>query len=157
MMMTRAIILCGSRDTPQYIMTASIQVFFCYTYSSHICAACVPSAAFVCVRAVDFCGISLGSYWDSCNRHKVIINNNNRRLVTLAEHTSDHGRHKVAGSNATNNNQRPLTPNYYYLSIIIIYYSLRRACLRPATNTQDSKPRPPTTNARRNWKIISKI
>ena len=27
-------------------------------------------------------------------------------------------------------------------------HSLRRACLQPVTNTQNSKPRPPTTNAR---------
>ena len=31
--------------------------------------------------------------------------------------------------------------------IIIKGHSLRRACLQPATNTQNSKPRPPTTNA----------
>ena len=30
--------------------------------------------------------------------------------------------------------------------IIIKGHSLRRACLQPATNTQNSKPRPPTTN-----------
>ena len=32
--------------------------------------------------------------------------------------------------------------------IIIKGHSLRRACLQPATNTQSSKPRPPTTNAK---------
>ena len=32
------------------------------------------------------------------------------------------------------------------LIIIIKGHSLRRACLQPATNTQNSKPRPPTTN-----------
>ena len=41
------------------------------------------------------------------------------------------------------------------LAIIIIIegHSLRRACLQPATNTQNSKPRPPTSNARSklNW------
>ena len=31
-------------------------------------------------------------------------------------------------------------------------HSLRRACLQPATNTQNSKPRPPTSNARRKKK-----
>ena len=38
---------------------------------------------------------------------------------------------------------------YTYIIIIIIIkgHSLRRACLQPATNTQNSKPRPPTTNA----------
>ena len=34
--------------------------------------------------------------------------------------------------------------------IIIKGHSLRRACLQPATNTQNSKPRPPTTNAKEN-------
>ena len=34
--------------------------------------------------------------------------------------------------------------------IIIKGHSLRRACLQPATNTQNSKPRPPTTNAEEN-------
>ena len=34
------------------------------------------------------------------------------------------------------------------IMMIIKGHSLRRACLLPATNTQDSKPRPPTTNAR---------
>ena len=34
--------------------------------------------------------------------------------------------------------------------IIIKGHSLRRACLQPATNTQNSKPRPPTTNAKDN-------
>ena len=36
------------------------------------------------------------------------------------------------------------------LIIIIKGHSLRRACLQPATNTQNSKPRPPTTNAKEN-------
>ena len=39
--------------------------------------------------------------------------------------------------------------NIPFLIIIIIKgHSLRRACLQPATSTQNSKPRPPTTNAR---------
>ena len=35
-----------------------------------------------------------------------------------------------------------------YIIIIIKGHSLRRACLQPATNTQNSKPRPPTTNTK---------
>ena len=35
----------------------------------------------------------------------------------------------------------------HLIIIIIKGHSLRRACLQPATNTQNSKPRPPTTNA----------
>ena len=45
---------------------------------------------------------------------------------------------------------------YYYGTVIIIIikgYSLRRACLQPAPNTQNSKSRPPTTNARRKLEI----
>ena len=34
----------------------------------------------------------------------------------------------------------------HIIIIIIKGHSLRRACLQPATNTQNSKPRPPTTN-----------
>ena len=41
--------------------------------------------------------------------------------------------------------------------IIIKGHSLRRACLQPATNTQNSKPRPPTTNARSKGKLENKI
>ena len=44
----------------------------------------------------------------------------------------------------------------YLLQVIIIIikgHSLRRACLQPATNTQNSKPRPPTTNARSKGKL----
>ena len=41
--------------------------------------------------------------------------------------------------------------------IIIKGLSLRRACIQPATNTQNSKPRPPTTNARSKGKIKNKI
>ena len=38
---------------------------------------------------------------------------------------------------------------FFKIIIIIIKgHSLRRACLQPATNTQNLKPRPPTTNAR---------
>ena len=37
--------------------------------------------------------------------------------------------------------------------IIIKGHSLRRACLHPATSTQNSKPRPPTTNARSKGKL----
>ena len=37
--------------------------------------------------------------------------------------------------------------------IIIKGHSLRRACLQPATNRQNSKPRPPTTNARSKGKL----
>ena len=36
---------------------------------------------------------------------------------------------------------------------IIQGHSLRRACLQPATNTQNSKPRPPTSNARSKGKL----
>ena len=44
-----------------------------------------------------------------------------------------------------------LTGNRIIIIIIIIKgHSLRRACLQPATNTQNSKPRPPTTNAKEN-------
>ena len=41
--------------------------------------------------------------------------------------------------------------------IIIKGHSLRRACLQPATNTQSSKPRPPTTNAKSKGKLQNKI
>ena len=40
--------------------------------------------------------------------------------------------------------------------IIIKGHSLRRACLQPATNTQNSKPRHPTTNARSKGKLQNK-
>ena len=36
-------------------------------------------------------------------------------------------------------------------------HSLRRACLQPATNTQSSKPRPPTTNTKSKGKLQNKI
>ena len=36
-------------------------------------------------------------------------------------------------------------------------HSLRRAFLQPATNTQNSKPRPPTSNARSKGKLENKI
>ena len=39
------------------------------------------------------------------------------------------------------------------LIIIIKGLLLRRACLQPATNTQNSKPRPPTTIARSKGKL----
>ena len=42
------------------------------------------------------------------------------------------------------------------LLLIINGHSLRRACLQPATNTQNSKPRPPTTNAEENLEKINK-
>ena len=42
------------------------------------------------------------------------------------------------------------------LIIIIKGHSLRRACLQPVTNTQNSKPRPPTTNARSKGKLENK-
>ena len=41
--------------------------------------------------------------------------------------------------------------------IIIKGHSLRRACLQPATITQNSKPRPPTTNAKSKGKLQNKI
>ena len=41
--------------------------------------------------------------------------------------------------------------------IIIKGHSIRRACLQPATNTQNSKHRPPTTNARSKGKVENKI
>ena len=41
--------------------------------------------------------------------------------------------------------------------IIIKGHSLRRACLQPATNTQNSKPRPPTTNAKSKEKLQNKL
>ena len=41
--------------------------------------------------------------------------------------------------------------------IIIKGHSLRRACLQPATNTQSSKPRPPTTNTKSKGKLQNKI
>ena len=37
--------------------------------------------------------------------------------------------------------------------IIIKGHSLRRACLQLAKNTQNSKPRPPTTNAKSKGKL----
>ena len=40
--------------------------------------------------------------------------------------------------------------------IIIKGHSIRRACLQPATNTQNSTPRPPTTNARSRGKLENK-
>ena len=41
--------------------------------------------------------------------------------------------------------------------IIIKGHSLRRACLQPATNTQSSKPRPPTTNTKSKGKLQHQI
>ena len=56
---------------------------------------------------------------------------------------------------------------FYYYSIVFIIiiiiiiiikgHSLRRACLQPATNTQNSKPRPPITNARSKGKLENKL
>ena len=46
---------------------------------------------------------------------------------------------------------------YVIIIIIIKCHSLRRACLQPATNTQSSKPRPPTTNAKSKGKLQNKI
>ena len=43
------------------------------------------------------------------------------------------------------------------IAIIIKGHPLRRACLQPVTNTQDSKPRPPTSNARSKGKLENKI
>ena len=40
--------------------------------------------------------------------------------------------------------------NNIIIKLIIKGHSLRRACLQPATNTQNSKPRTPTTNAKEN-------
>ena len=42
-------------------------------------------------------------------------------------------------------------------TIIIKGHALRRACLQPATNTQNSKPRPPIPNARSKGKLENKI
>ena len=52
-----------------------------------------------------------------------------------------------------------LEPRVLFQLIIIIIkgHSLRRACLQPATITQNSKPRPPTTNARSKGKLENKI
>ena len=49
------------------------------------------------------------------------------------------------------------TKSLLVIIIIIKGHSLRRACLQPATNTQNSKPRPPTTNARSKGKLENKI
>ena len=43
------------------------------------------------------------------------------------------------------------------IMMIIKGHSLRKACLQPATNTQNSKPRPPTTNAKSKGKPQNKI
>ena len=45
----------------------------------------------------------------------------------------------------------------HVIIIIIKGHSLRRACLQPATNTRNSKPRPPTTNAKSKGKLQNKI
>ena len=46
----------------------------------------------------------------------------------------------------------------WIINIIIIKgHSLRRACLQPATNMQNSKPRPPTMNARSRGQLENKI
>ena len=39
---------------------------------------------------------------------------------------------------------RNVVSGYIIIIIIIKGHSLQRACLQPATNTQNSKPRPPT-------------
>ena len=68
-----------------------------------------------------------------------------------------------------------ITHSYFFLnllllSVIIVHllvrtviiiikikgHSLRRACLQPATNTQSSKPRPPTANAKSKGKLQNK-
>ena len=47
---------------------------------------------------------------------------------------------------------------YHGILIIIIKgHSLRRACLQPATNTQSSKPRPPTMNTKSKGKLQNKM
>ena len=48
----------------------------------------------------------------------------------------------------------PQTLKVLYVIIILIKgHSLRRACLQTLTNTQNSKPRPPTANARRKGRL----
>ena len=81
--------------------------------------------------------------WDSAYSNK-----NNRRLVTLGTVLTElnHGpgtfTHTAFGVAAAR-----------IIIVIIKGHSLQRACLQPAMNTQNSKPRPPTTNARSKGKL----
>ena len=52
---------------------------------------------------------------------------------------------QLIGIGVVEQHQLESAVNIIIIIIIIISHSLRRACLQPATNTHNSKPRPPTT------------
>ena len=73
------------------------------------------------------------------------------RSLWRVPYTSKYNKNLQMSTPLINNGQPTL------IIIIIKGHSLRRACLQPATNTQNSQPRPPTMNAKSKAKLQNKI